>query len=816
VLRAGVLDKSGAASTWVSPKLAKRLFVLHPNRLDYYLPLSEPVVLAELLLAECAPADAPTDAPGLCCVAPGRLWARFDGAEGEAMKAAISIAKDAAASAGAAPEMPRMGLVVSAALGSCLSLETGCAFALAGGGTAARGNAVLAWLVCSPSALIAFRGGAPELTQRGSIPLLGPAWIASAGPRGERGFEVRTERRTYFLEAPSALLRDEWLESVECALVAIAETRRERALVRERAVEPLGLGPDGLSELAVPAPSLDRSNGLFELAVPARGEGAADDEEEEEGLLKSALSSPAKQPGTVQFPGSAEHPTHVEEEEEKMGSLESALSSPAKQSGTVQLLGSTQHPTHAEEEEENMGSLESALSSSTQQGGTVQLPGSTQHPTHVEEEVGPLRSALSSPIQQPSPVQLRAPAERLPGPAQTGFSSPSGELSSPTIVRVTIAGPPAAAVAEGSSHAPASSPAPSPPARESVSVAAAAILMCFRVASERDSQALLHYFGRWTHWMEGEVLSRVEAMLVHYVEMATAESPDLHLGAAYVPLGEYEYGDDEDELSLSYTPFGATQRDARDRDRNDDGTDGLAKALPFASPDFFGTRTPATGDSGNGPRLERTPSHLARASNLAVMVEELERGMASGDLSGEEALKLLRRIRASGLGSLALALPFLIGTCPVAGSRLSPATPTGSARDDAVVSPGSSSKSSRAEARGPRALALRVLAAATQTDKRGRYTAYEVSISDGDMSWAVWRRYSQFEVLHQYMLDERGFVPGLPPKVQFALRSSVVEARRAQLERYLSELTSNLRAFTPEQRGVLGHFLNAPAALMLG
>jgi hypothetical protein len=64
-------------------------------------------------------------------------------------------------------------------------------------------------------------------------------------------------------------------------------------------------------------------------------------------------------------------------------------------------------------------------------------------------------------------------------------------------------------------------------------------------------------------------------------------------------------------------------------------------------------------------------------------------------------------------------------------------------------------------------------------------------------------------VLHRYMLDERGFTPGLPPKAGFAMRPRVVAERRAQLERYVCELVANPRALTLDQRAVLGRFLNA-------
>jgi hypothetical protein len=106
-------------------------------------------------------------------------------------------------------------------------------------------------------------------------------------------------------------------------------------------------------------------------------------------------------------------------------------------------------------------------------------------------------------------------------------------------------------------------------------------------------------------------------------------------------------------------------------------------------------------------------------------------------------------------------------------------------------------------------LSVWIRASATQADANGRYTAYELAVSDGARAWSVWRRYSQFEVLHRYMLDERGFTPGLPPKAGFAMRPRVVAERRAQLERYVCELVANPRALTLDQRAVLGRFLNA-------
>ncbi|KAG8459991.1 hypothetical protein KFE25_011040 [Diacronema lutheri] len=705
-LKVGELAKDGPSSWSSLSRLSSRLFVLHPNRLDYYLPIAAPELLLTLALHDVRLSDEP-DALKLYTSACGRLRACFDGAEGEAMRVAISVAASIAPSAPEEPGAAALKRAVAlAALGACPSLLTaGAPPPPAGGGSLPAHQALVPiWVICSPHSghlLVLKADACPKLAQRGSIPLLGPGWIAAVARADERALEVRTERRTYHLHASDAVEVDEWLAAIRDVVLAIAGARTARGANGARPCD----SPADESAMAVAAEPVSggRANEAPELTVlPPLARTAS------EGAWSDAAS--------------AELQPHEQ---------------PADDGGDG--------------------------------GGSPE----------------------------------RAPA--------------AGDAAARAVAQQRESG-----------------------------VSGAAMLVWFRLASERDAQAVLRAFGTWRHWVEGEMLASVEAMLARYVEIAVGEAggtPDM-LRTSYVPLGD-EYGEYGDP-SLSYTPFGEALRRAADGGDDDDGAPATdsnvgedGAVTPPGGSDGVRARAPTTGGERAGcttgagtvadaltPPLSRTPSQLARASQLAAIMDELECGMASGAISKEHALALLEQMRARAAGRTAPGLDVL--SAAIAAHPLAlPSSPgaerargDGGASFARLVSPGGEAKAQPgpppAHPRQPRSLSVRIRSAETHSDTRGRYTAYQVALTDGEVAWAIWRRYSQFEVLHQYMLDERGFVPGLPPKARFALRPRVVAERRAQLERYLEELTANLSAFTPEQRKVLGHFLNAPAALMLG
>lgn len=91
-----------------------------------------------------------------------------------------------------------------------------------------------------------------------------------------------------------------------------------------------------------------------------------------------------------------------------------------------------------------------------------------------------------------------------------------------------------------------------------------------------------------------------------------------------------------------------------------------------------------------------------------------------------------------------------------------------------------------------------------------KYALFQIFVTRGEQVWSVRRRYQDFSKLHSAMKAQLppGVLPELPPKaIRIGLskfQPDFIEARRAKLELYLSELVS---AVQPERVDVLDDFI---------
>lgn len=80
-----------------------------------------------------------------------------------------------------------------------------------------------------------------------------------------------------------------------------------------------------------------------------------------------------------------------------------------------------------------------------------------------------------------------------------------------------------------------------------------------------------------------------------------------------------------------------------------------------------------------------------------------------------------------------------------------------------------------------------------EKDGGRKYTAFVVNMSnERNDSWTIYKRYSQFEVLHWLLVrrfaDE---VPEFPPKREFISKAVKIPKRKAGLQQYCNELLTN-------------------------
>lgn len=692
VLQTGVLRKKGAAS-W-NPKASSRLFVLHADRLEYFVPPSTPRVLHAFPISECRVLD---QGEGECDLVCGDVHLRLGAFDAAPIRSAIGRAVAVGETGNTVPD--RVLSVRNLVLGAKSMLPSATAFIRANDPSwASLDRSSSAWIVATvePAAIYVVQGAMPTLAQRGTIPLYGPAWTAGV-TLAEGTLTVRTGTRAYELTS---------------------EAGRELELERWR---------DAIAD-AVRHVSADRPP-VF--------------------------------------------------------------------------------------------------------GGDFPVP--------------PVRTSSESHRSDES--QEHAPGARDPASPKLGAGRPASDEASESHDLNGSAGAPAVGAAEGANRG-GGEGGGAVAARTAVSsVSAAAMFMWCRLATERDRQDLRHAFSSWRRWVESEMLARVEEMLSHFVGMAVADSttPDMLLKSSYVPLGA-EFGDGGDE---SYAPFGSiTPFEERLKQVLD--ADAAQAGQPTAA-DLTEEvpQTPTKDEGGSSARAAngsadrrvrqlvaegiqsdaswdplRGPPTGRAAGRVQAIMDKLEEGMRSGALQSEEALALVNQARhAARQRSLDQLLDSdrMVWSDPLRGEALYPARRRHPLEAEPSAHPAAHSaapkqpaKSGAATNGAPRALSTRIRSTATLCDDYGRYTGYEVSVTDGTMSWVVWRRFRQFEVLHRFILEQRGFAPDLPPKYRFPLRGGVVAQRRVQLERFLSEVTSNLVALSPEQRRVVLNFLQAPADILSG
>jgi len=787
VLKAGPLRKR-SSSAWHS-RYSPRLFVLHANRLDYYLPLPELELLAAVGLDECdmTPTDASADGRGAhYAIASGQLRARFDGEAGENMRLAIASAtaavrksvlgKIASSSLSSLP----LEVVVAAALGSIPSLETFCYFTPGNASSPSlsasappAGAGCVAWMICSVATRTLFVVSGPlvKLVQRGSIPLFGPGWMASAEVNAEDELELQLSsgQREYSVQASTADESASWRVAIVRAIGALRASMEasdvEHTPPTERA--PHHAQDERCVTHAIPMASCD---GLDPLDEPPRAASPAPLDASPTGI--SDMASPAEVLGLVETP---------------------VTRASADGADTGVGIGTPIDPNARD------GTRDEAL---------IATGGARPICAHDPSAPGP---------DEPSESAL-APLCSSGGASMGTGASSSSKTPSPA---------PSTALSQ---HSP--------------GMAGAMLLMCSRLESERERHDVFSAFSRWRHFAEAQTLADVEAVLQRFVELTVASggelvTPESLFRGSYVPLG----GEYEEDPHASYAPF-CPRVDAESDAAVDDphatpptvgaphGRAGASAAAARGLSDVSvasdtAERPPTLGggsadDTGlavspswarASPGSARTPTRFGKASTrLAAIIDELERTVRS-DGEGrprEDLLALLVQARTLAhtvrpSRSFDREPPLLEaaadGGAPAAASAGAPAA-------RAVLAGGGAPQRRQSAV----ALGVHVRSSTTRRDARGRYTAYEISVSDGEMSWTVWRRYSQFEALHAYLQDERGFAPGLPPKTRLPLRARVVAIRQAELERYLTEVTGNLRAYTPVQRTVLAGFLQAPPA----
>lgn len=845
VLKAGTLRKRGA-STWQS-KLSPRLFVLHANRLDYYLPLPELELLAAISLDDCELTPVASAGRGTYyATSCGRLRARFDGESGESMRAAI-------ASASAAVRKSLLGnftrslsllpleVVVMAALGSIPSLETFCYLPHAGSSGSSGSPAepgCVAWMICSIATRTLFVVGGPlvKLVQRGSIPLYGPGWMTGAELDGENELELKltTGQREYRVQTGTPEEASSWLAAIRAAIRALGATMEASDIERTPPPDPAPLhAEERRGSHPFPIASCDSLFALDEPASPPHVLGVVE---------TPATRAGADAAAAARADGSAERGAG--------GKGGAGDGTP----GTRAAVGKA---------------LPGPAAASAERGA-----GGTREP--ADDSTAPRAQTGAAALAE---AALASSGARASNGAAAPALSPSGTDG-------------AAQAHSEASLSPLSHDSPSrapPSAGASPGMAGAMMLVWSRLSSEREQHQLLAAFARWRHFAESSTLAEVEAVLQRYFELSGGSdlliSPASLFRSSYVPLG-----DDYDEMSYApYAPFrphGDAQTDGAQSDADElSSTPASSSSTPATAGAHAGAGrehaedarragaaaevaqhaaaaldappadvcmppagegscaaagTPGTplsqGRARSGSSGAQTPTRRVRAaSRLQTIIDELERSVRAGAGSDapsgtagagrpreEQLLLLLEQARAlagavrpsrsfdatpASLDAAAVAEEAAARSEARAPPAAAPCAPAA-----AVTAPPERADGVAGRGGAPRALSVHVLSNATRRDARGRYTAYEVSVSDGEMAWVVWRRYSQFEALHAYLQDERGFAPALPPKTRLPLRSRVVALRQAELERYLAEVTANLRAYTPEQRKVLAGFLQAPVA----
>jgi len=77
-----------------------------------------------------------------------------------------------------------------------------------------------------------------------------------------------------------------------------------------------------------------------------------------------------------------------------------------------------------------------------------------------------------------------------------------------------------------------------------------------------------------------------------------------------------------------------------------------------------------------------------------------------------------------------------------------------------------------------------------------KFIDYEIMLSTKNKIWTIFRRYSQFEKLHQKLLNEHKNLPTLPKKKFFNFSDSVIEERKKGLQNYLNQIFHIINFYT--------------------